>query len=500
MPVVCSNKLINEYGDLVERDRKQGNYTKGVIKRKANFSDNNNQILEQLVDSVVIINGLGEITFYNHAAEKMFGYSKVEVLGKNIRMIAPIQCETHGDCYVKDSKKNKINKITAKSGDIELAHKSGSVFWGNLSLSRLELRGQIQYMVIIRDITDEVLLKERFRQTLEQAVDSVVTIDSNKTISFFNSAAEKMFGYAKDEVIGKNVKMVVSPEHQAHHDSYVDANMTTGINKVVGLGRDLEMVRKNGSKFWGNLSLCKVDVGGEIQYTAFIKDITRNIEEDKIRYLAVLEGQEEERKRIAMELHDGVGQIITSIQFRLGSLNQSADDKHVGRSRYDAIKLSDLVNSADQEIRRISNNLSPAILSDFGISEAINHLTALIFADTEFKVKINCTVQERRFNNMLEVTVFRVIQELLNNIRKHSNAKNVLIDITEEKAFIKIRVKDDGMGFDLKAINMYAKSNQGISNLNHRVKLLNGVVRINTSPGKGCEVVIGIPAEDRKKD
>ena len=116
--------------------------------------------------------------------------------------------------------------------------------------------------------------QERNEQVLEQAVDSVVTINSDKIITFYNKAAETMFGYTREEVLGQNVKMIVPMEHRGNHDQYVDSNIQTKVNKVVGAGRDLEMVRKDGSKFWGNLALSKVEVSGKTQYTAFIKDIT----------------------------------------------------------------------------------------------------------------------------------------------------------------------------------------------------------------------------------
>ncbi len=117
-------------------------------------------------------------------------------------------------------------------------------------------------------------IQHRMEQTLEQAIDSVITIDANKLITFFNTAAEHMFGYSKEEVMGKNVKMIVPMEHRGNHDGYVEKNLTTGVDTIIGKGRDFEMTRKDGSKFWGNLLLSKVDVGGEVQFTAFIKDIT----------------------------------------------------------------------------------------------------------------------------------------------------------------------------------------------------------------------------------
>jgi methyl-accepting chemotaxis protein len=123
----------------------------------------------------------------------------------------------------------------------------------------------------IRDLERSSMRNE---QAMEQAVDSIIQIDGDKNITFYNRAAEKMFGYSRSEVMGQNVKMIVPMEHRASHDTYVDNNVRTGVNKVVGIGRDLEATRKDGSRFWINLSLSRAQIGDETLYTAFIKDIT----------------------------------------------------------------------------------------------------------------------------------------------------------------------------------------------------------------------------------
>lgn len=135
-----------------------------------------------------------------------------------------------------------------------------------------EMRQNMEEMTATQEEMQRI--QRKMESTLDQAVDSIVTINSNKEILFYNKAAEKMFGYSPSEVLGQNVKMIVPEEHRAAHDNYVDSNIKTGVNKVVGQGRDLEMTRKNGEKFWGHLSLSKVETNGEIQYTAFIKDIS----------------------------------------------------------------------------------------------------------------------------------------------------------------------------------------------------------------------------------
>jgi methyl-accepting chemotaxis protein len=118
----------------------------------------------------------------------------------------------------------------------------------------------------------------RNEQAMEQAVDSIIQIDGATNITFFNRAAEMMFGFSRSEVMGQNVKMIVPIEHRTNHDNYVDNNVRTGVNKVVGVGRDLEATKKDGSRFWINLSLSRAQIGDETLYTAFIKDITEQKE------------------------------------------------------------------------------------------------------------------------------------------------------------------------------------------------------------------------------
>jgi methyl-accepting chemotaxis protein len=126
-------------------------------------------------------------------------------------------------------------------------------------------------------------------RALKEAVDAVIQIDSNRIITFYNDSAEKMFGFSRAEVMGQNVKMIVPVEHRGNHDQYVENNLKTGVNKVIGTGRDLEATKKDGTRFWVNLSLSKSEVDGITQFTAFIKDITAHKE-------AVLEMEELQRE------------------------------------------------------------------------------------------------------------------------------------------------------------------------------------------------------------
>jgi len=271
------------------------------------------QVMEGSVLSIVMINKKGTIQYFNESAEKLWGYDRQEVIGENVKMLTPPEIRKEHDGYLHNYNETGKRHVMGSSRDVKALRKDGSKVDIFLSLSEAETDGEKVYVAFIQDITEKKRMEQEIQQQLEetkaqeeeirqnmeemtatqeemqriqkrtegileQANDSVVTIDADKKILFYNQAAEDMFGYTREEVIGENVKMIVPQEHRANHDNYVDSNIKTGVNKVVGKGRDLEMTRKDGSKFWGNLSLSKVEIGGELQYTAFIKDITEQRE------------------------------------------------------------------------------------------------------------------------------------------------------------------------------------------------------------------------------
>lgn len=293
-PIETDENSPHQLSDIKQKQKKPTSMNKNLYQEKANSAsggdtdsdlakrleqlerdfNRNLMALEEAVDSVIQIDKDKLITFYNKAAEKLFGYTKDEVMGKNVKMIVPLEHRAVHDNYVDNNIKTGINKVIGSGRDLQATRKDGTRMWINLSLSKTQVGNDVQFTAFIKDITEERFNKERNNQILEQAVDSVVTIDANKTVLFFNKAAETMFGFTREEVLGKNVKMIVPIEHRTNHDQYVESNIQTGVNKVIGKSRDLEMTRKDGSKFWGNLSLSKVEVDGQLQFTAFIKDIT----------------------------------------------------------------------------------------------------------------------------------------------------------------------------------------------------------------------------------
>lgn len=247
------------------------------------------QTLEQALDAVVSIDHENNVTFFNAAAEKMWGYSRSEVIGKNVKMLVPMNMQSSHDGYVNANRTTGQDKIVGTSRDVSFARKDGSIVWANLSLSKVNVNGLISYTAFVKDVSAQREAQETIRQTLEQALDAVVTIDQANNVTFFNAAAERLWGWKREEVIGHNVKMLVPEIMRSKHDSMVDANRTTGKDKIVGTSREVSFQRKDGKTVWGNLSLSKVKLDGKIIYTAFVKDVTEEVQRrEQFRLLSLV--------------------------------------------------------------------------------------------------------------------------------------------------------------------------------------------------------------------
>ena len=248
------------------------------ISAQRQASDTMQQVLEQALDGVITIDAHNIVTFMNAAAENLWGISRESVIGKNVKMLVPNELKASHDALVNANRNTGINKIVGTSRDLDLIRPDGKTIQANLSLCKIEVDGEIGYTAFVRDITEVKLAQEAIDQTLEQALDGVVSIDEHNIITMFNKAAENLWGYKRNEVIGRNVKMLVPVELQSNHDNLVNANRNTGVNKIVGTVREVPIFRKDGSKKWGSLSLSKVEVSGRILYTAFLRDVTEEVE------------------------------------------------------------------------------------------------------------------------------------------------------------------------------------------------------------------------------
>ncbi|KYG80242.1 sensor histidine kinase [Roseivirga echinicomitans] len=203
----------------------------------------------------------------------------------------------------------------------------------------------------------------------------------------------------------------------------------------------------------------------------------------------VLEGQETERRRIAIDLHDRLGGILSMVKLHFSVVTESLSKDDQTHTKF--MKASDLLDQATGEVRSISHNLMSGVLTKFGLVPALEDLKDKISQTGKLKVSL----YSNDLNNVLtaeqELQLYRIVQELISNILKHSQAKEANIQLTKGEDSVNLIVEDDGMGFDLKEVNK--KSGIGLSNLKARVAKLNGNFHIDSGRGAGTTISIDIP-------
>ena len=245
-------------------------------------------VLNTVIDAVITITPLGIIQTFNQSATKMFLWTQDEAIGSNVKMLMPEAHSRNHDRYLSDYMETGIAKVIGAGRRLVAKRKDGSEFKMDLALSEVKGDGFHIFTGIIRDITKQLedenkLLVERQKLTsvLDTVVDAIITITPDGSIQSFNKAASRMFGYEETEVLAHNVKMLMPENHAKNHDTYLSNYLRTGVAKVLGSGRRLDALRKNGSTFTMDLSLSEVKGQGYHLFTGIIRDITKQLEDEQ---------------------------------------------------------------------------------------------------------------------------------------------------------------------------------------------------------------------------
>jgi two-component system NarL family sensor kinase len=199
--------------------------------------------------------------------------------------------------------------------------------------------------------------------------------------------------------------------------------------------------------------------------------------------------QEEERKRIAKDLHDDVGIKLSALKLFLSSLYEKASGTKNDKIMLLAQNSENLISEVMQDIRQLLVNLSPMVLDEFGYTAAVEGLANKINETHQLRFNLVVFGMEQRLLKDYELALYRITQELINNILKHADAKEVSLQIGQRSGKLILMIEDDGKGFDVAS----HKEGYGLHNLEARTKLMNGKMTINSLPGKGTTVLIEIP-------
>ena len=323
------------------------------------------------------------------------------------------------------------------------------------------------------------------RAVLETTVDGIITIDEEGYIESFNQAAEEIFEYAEEEVLGENITILMPEPYRSEHDSYLRSYRETGRRQIIGIGREVEGRRKDGSVFPMDLAVSEVQLNGRCLFTGVVRDISerRRLERE------ILEASEQERRRIGHDLHDNLGQQLTGI----GLLSRGLARKLAGREApeaADAAEIEHLVKEADEQARGLARGLVPVDVEAKGLAAALRRLAG----HTERLFEVQCTFREAGsavvHDNTAAVHLYRIAQEAVNNAVKHGQAAHIAVMLASGAERIRLRIKDDGVGFPEEEAEIHESQagGMGVRTMHHRARMIGASLDIQSMPGEGTAV------------
>jgi PAS domain S-box-containing protein len=336
---------------------------------------------------------------------------------------------------------------------------------------------------------------------LESAIDAVIAIDHRGIITEFNPSAQRIFGYTPDEVIGRPmVDLIVPPSLRERHRRSFARYLATGESTILGRVIEITALRADGTEFPVELAIARIDLPGPPAFTAYIRDIgnrkrrERALQDglDRRRQLEALlvHAQESERKRIAWDLHDDSIQVMTAVAFRLKALRRRVVDDPDFAAHLD--ELEDVVREAIGRLRGLLFELRPVVLDREGLGAALRqYLHTLESEGITFSLEIRLRAEPALETRVL---LYRLAQEALMNVRKHSRAERVDVRVEDRGEGVALRVRDDGTGFSPER-QTGRPGHLGLLAMQERAEVFGGWCRIRSLPGAGTTVDVWVPAQ-----
>ena len=326
--------------------------------------------------------------------------------------------------------------------------------------------------------------EERLRAILQTAVEGIITIDERGIVESINPAAERIFGFAAGEVIGRNVSVLMPVPYRQEHDSYIANYLRTGKAKIIGIGREVVGRRKDGTIFPMDLAVSEVRLVDRRLFTGFVRDIS----ERKRLEQQLLEISDRERQRIGQDLHDDLCQHLAGIEL----MSQVLEQKLSPKSKADAARAGDIarhVREAISQTRSLARGLSPVTLESEGLASALRELAT----NSEKMFGIACTVEcEGPVFLKAPATLthlYRIAQEAVSNAVRHGKASQVRIRLESSPGRTLLCVTDNGSGLS----DSGPKSNgMGLRIMRYRAGMIGGALSIDRGPGGGTVVTCSL--------
>lgn len=335
-------------------------------------------IVRSAADGIIVIDAQGRIEAFNPGAERVFGYPRAEVLGRNVSMLMPSPFREEHDGYLARYLETGDAKIIGIGREVIGLRRDGTQFPMHLSVGEMVADGERKFTGIVHDLSIRKQLEQqlraseaRWRSIIQSAVDGIIVIDARGIVEAFNPAAEQLFGYTESEVIGRNVSMLMPSPYREEHDAYLDRYQRTGEARVIGIGREVTGMRKDGTRFPLQLSVGEMQgAGAERKFTGILHDLSARVRmEEQLREQAALARLGEMAAVIAHEVKNPLAGIRGAIQVLSGRMAPDAPERAVAKEivgRIDALNelMKDLLLFArPPQLRPHPIDIKPLVLT-----------------------------------------------------------------------------------------------------------------------------------------
>jgi PAS domain S-box-containing protein len=355
-----------------------------------------------------------------------------------------------------------------------------------------------------------------YEQIIFSAKDAVVAIDEQHNIVLFNPAAEVIFRCAADEVIGKPLERFIPQQARtAHHRHLTEYGKRHDAVRAMSTDRVVMGLRADGEEFPIDATISQIDLRGKRRYVAVLRDVTERVRmqrelraslasqrraeaelresRDSLRELssALQSIREEEKTRIARELHDELGQALTALKMEASAITDDLAPEQASLAKR-AQGMRQLIDQTVASVRRISADLRPVMLDNLGLAPTLEWLTRDFAARAGLSVELVMPDEDLGASGDAATAIFRITQEALTNVVRHAQATNVRVEIMRVGGDVRVRISDDGCGLN-DADQRKARS-FGLLGMRERAYVLGGGFSVRGDTGKGTTVEATIPA------
>ena len=466
------------------------------------------------LEGIITVDVAMRIVMINPAAQRMFGLTAGEALGQHLSMLIPERLRrVHAAHVQRFANANTLERSMGQRGQLVGLRTNGEEFPLEAAICKVELADSgghaHHYTALLRDLSEEYKLtavidqlNRRIRALFDRAP-VAIWITEGERVVFANHACATLFGVDnRESLMGQPIYALLSPHtHPSVREKVAQACASEQeVSTVNG-----EIVRADGSLREVEMVVAALPDHERTFVQMVITDVTARQQEKRdllhsrrtLRELSasLVEAREEERRRIARELHDELGQRLTALKLELAAQQQ---DNGTGAPAERRQNMMDMVDETVAAVRRIAMDLRPPMLDDLGLSAALEWLTHDFGRRSGIRIALHLVASPEPLQQNIATAVYRIVQEALTNMARHAHASQALISIEPKGHRLQLVVEDDGQGFP-KAQQPPPRGSFGLIGMRERVHMLGGQIRMKNAPSGGARLVVRLPLLPRNR-